>query len=185
MRSLLLASLFAFATPAEAPVPDGWHMAGDNPKAYAVVVDKANVKVNKQSALLKSIEPSPKGFGTLMQTVAADDYRGKRVRFSAYVKTAGVDDWAGLWMRVDTQSGMGAFDNMEPRAIKGTTDWKKYDVVLDIAPDAKDVAFGVLLSAAGQVWIDGITIEVVDKSVKTTDVQESYPKKPVNVDFAK
>jgi len=31
----------------------------------------------------------------------ADDYRNKRMRLSAAVKSEGIEDWAGLWMRID------------------------------------------------------------------------------------
>ena len=34
--------------------------------------------------------------------------------------------WAGLWMRVDKGKDMVAFDNMQDRPIKGTTDWQRY-----------------------------------------------------------
>ena len=81
----------------------------------------------------------PTGFGALSQFIRADDYRGKRVRFSAYVKTHDVSaasSGAGLWMRVDGNGGILAFDNMQNRPIMGTTDWKLVSVVLDVPNDA-------------------------------------------------
>jgi len=42
-------------------------------------------------------------------------------------------------MRIDKETTQLAFDNMENRAIKGTTDWLKYDVVLDIPKDAPGI----------------------------------------------
>lgn len=66
-----------------------------------------------------------KGFGTLTQWFRADEYRGKRLRMTAYVRTSGVERWAGLWMRIDGKEKTGlAFDNMMRRPVKGTTDWK-------------------------------------------------------------
>jgi len=35
-----------------------------------------------------------------------------------------------------------AFDNMQDRAIKGTTDWRRYEVVLDVPEDATGIAPG-------------------------------------------
>jgi hypothetical protein len=74
---------------------------------------------------LKSIVSKADGFGTLMQTFKADSFRTKRIRFSGYVRSKEVMDWAGLWLRVDGSNGgeMLAFDNMQDRPIKGTTDW--------------------------------------------------------------
>ena len=59
-----------------------------------------------------------------MQTVPAAPHHGTRLRLTAYVKTQGVDDWAALWMRVDSadEAKPLAFDNMADRPINGTTD---------------------------------------------------------------
>ena len=77
-------------------------------------------------------------------------------------------------MRVDgPQEGKHlAFDNMQNRAIKGTTDWQFYEVVLDVAPEATAIAFGVLLSGAGRVWLNDFQFEEVSNEVKTTSAQQ-------------
>ncbi len=94
---------------------------------------------------------------------------GKRVRLTGWVRSSDVLSWAGLWMRVD---GPGeatlAFDNMQSRPIVGTTDWKAYQIVLDVADTAVDVVYGVQLGYDGTVWLDGVSVEVVDDSVPTT-----------------
>jgi hypothetical protein len=62
-----------------------------------------------------------------MQMFKADLYRSKRHQLSAYIRAEGIEDWAGLWMRVDGPDGeTSAFDNMERRPIKGTIDWRRY-----------------------------------------------------------
>ena len=92
-----------------------------------------------------------------MQMIDATDYRGKRVRFSAHVKAAGIASWAGLWMRIDGPAVPGSpmpamlgFDNMNDRPIKGTMDWTRHDVVLDVPARARAIAFGILLSGPGR-----------------------------------
>ncbi|ETT45651.1 AraC family transcriptional regulator [Paenibacillus sp. FSL R7-269] len=71
-------------------------------------------------------------FGTLMQQFQAREYRGKRMRFSGFVRTENVTGWSGLWMRVDdNQQNMLAFDNMQNRSIQGTTEWNHYACVMD------------------------------------------------------
>jgi hypothetical protein len=50
----------------------------------------------RPSAYLKAQNPVVQGFGTLMQNFRADHYLGKRVRFSAFVKTERAQNWAGL-----------------------------------------------------------------------------------------
>jgi hypothetical protein len=71
-------------------------------------------------------------------------------------------------MRVDHPTTYTAFDNMNSRPITGTSDFTKYDVVLDFAADTVDFAFGVLLSGSGDILFGGPTFEVVDNSVPTT-----------------
>ena len=70
----------------------------------------------------------------MMQMFKANDYLNKRLRFSAFVKSEGIEAWAGLWMRIDgPHQGSLGFDNMQNRPIKGATDWHKYEVVLETA----------------------------------------------------
>jgi len=71
-------------------------------------------------------------------------------------------------MRIDKDSKQLAFDNMQSRPIKGTTDWQKYGVVLDVPQDATGVFSGVLLGGTGQVWISNPKFEVVGAAVQTT-----------------
>lgn len=43
----------------------------------------------------------------------------------------------GLWFRVDGTTGKSlSFDNMQDRAVKGTTEWARYEIVLDVPEGA-------------------------------------------------
>jgi hypothetical protein len=57
---------------------------------------------------------------------------------------------------------------MGDRPIKGTTSWQRYDLVLDVPPDASGIFFGVLLAGSGKVWLNGVEFEVVGSDVPTT-----------------
>jgi hypothetical protein len=49
-------------------------------------------------------------------------------------------------MRIDPKI---AFDNMQDRGIKGTTDWQKAEITLPLNPDATDqILIGAMLSGA-------------------------------------
>jgi hypothetical protein len=61
-----------------------------------------------------------------------------------------------------------AFDNMQNRPIKGTTDWKQYESILDVPEEAANIAFGVLLSGAGKAWLNDVKFEIVGSQVPTT-----------------
>src|SRR5262249_14237172 len=166
-------------------LPNGWIRAGSAPKDYDMGTDSSAAHTGKTSGYLKSKTDQTTGFGTLMQQCKADRFHGKRVRMSAWVKSENVSDWAGMWMRVDGPDHMLAFDNMQGRPIKGTGSWTKYDIVLDVAPDAKDIAFGVLLSGDGEVWLDDFSFEVVDKKVPLTapGSTAAVADNPVNPDL--
>ena len=53
-----------------------------------------------------------------VQSIAASRYLGRRVCFGAMLRTYGVTDWAGLWLRVDGPGGTLVIDNMHDRALR-------------------------------------------------------------------
>ena len=168
----------------QAGVPHGWFLAGNKPASYDSGIDTQSSYNGRASAYLKSKETHIEGFGTLMQSFGASHYLGKRVRFSAFVRAKDAQGWAGLWMRIDKEATQLAFDNMENRAIKGTTDWQKYDVVLDVPKDATGIYFGILLSGTGEVWISNATFEVVGSDVPTSGTGvPQMPVEPTNLSF--
>ena len=150
--------------------PRGWLLAGDHPQNYVTGVDREMMYQGHPSAYLKPKPSAMEGFGTLMQQFDAAQYAGKRVRLRAWVKSENVNDWAGLWMRVDNGTKSVAFDNMQNRAIKGTTGWQSYAVVLDVPKDATGISFGILVSKSGTVWLNSVRFETVGMDVPVTDM---------------
>ena len=169
---------------AHASVPHGWFLSGTKPTEYEAGVDTEQRYQGHASAFLKSKTLSSNGFGTMMQSVRAEHYKGKRVRLSGFVKSQEVGSWAGLWMRVDQGKDMLAFDNMQDRPIKGTTDWQRYDVVLSVPEDSTGISFGILLDGAGKVWLSSMKFDVVGSDVPETGAGDrKLPDKPVNLEF--
>jgi hypothetical protein len=183
LRGLLaLAVLSAGMARAQAPVtpkkgdskslPVGWFVTQSAPNLYEAGVDTSSPCEGARSAFLRSRMETPTGYGTFMQAFGAQDFRGKRLRFSAAVRVKDVEGWAGLWMRVegtDPKLPLG-FDNMQSRSLGGTLGCKRYDVVLDVPAEATTIMAGLLLSGTGQAWLDGVRFEVVDRSVPVTDL---------------
>lgn len=178
-------------------LPTGWFKAGDKPNSYDMGIDKGAGQDGKNAATIKSIDKTIKGFGTLMQNCLPGKFLGKRVRMTGYMKTKDVSDWAGFWLRIDTKEGEKniPFDNMhdgkKDRSVKGTTEWTKYEIVLDVPLSTEELAYGALLSGTGQIWFDNITFEIVDNSVNTTGIsvpsteEPVIPSEPINLDFEK
>lgn len=185
--AVIVASLIVLSATAATGVP-GWVMAGSEPKAYEMGIAETGGQARGPAAFLQSTAGPINGFGTMMQMFDVGDYAGKRVRFSGAVRSEAVKDWAGLWLRVDGENNRPlAFDNMQRRPIKGTAGWQRYDVVLDVAPEAKKIAMGVLISNSGKVWLDDVKFEVVPASVATTNMPAVPPSEsgPKNLGFAR
>ena len=175
LAALLGASLVPCVAATDGP-PAGWFLAGDHPENY-----KTGTDGNGIAFLTSKADSSGLGFGTLMQQINAGEYQGMRVRFSATVRSENLTDRAGLWMRVDEGTKVVAFDNMYNRAIKGTTGWTTYEVVLEVPPNATTISFGTLVESRGGVWIQHAQLEEVGRDVPTTG--RILPMKPVNLDF--
>jgi hypothetical protein len=181
--SLVLACLGMANAQAEAPA--GWHIAGSTPADYEFS-QTATASSGKYGSLIAAKSGEARGFGTLMQTISADDYRGARWRLSGYLKTEQAVR-AQMWMRVDgTEGKVLAFDNMDSRAVTGTTEWKRYEIVLDVPAGSIDIAFGYFLAGGGKVWGDNFKLEKVDATVPVTATAPAVPgmpKAPANPDF--
>jgi hypothetical protein len=178
---LRVAAILAMSVAINADVPRGWLLAGSKPTEYQAGVDADQAYLGHGSAFLKSKGPSVDGFGTLMQSITAEQYRGNSVRLSGLVKSEEVTGWAGLWMRVDKGTEMLTFDNMQKRPIKGTTGWQRYYVVLDVPKDATRISFGILLQGPGQVWLNS-TKFVIDAPARGPS-EKTLPDEPVNLEF--
>jgi hypothetical protein len=171
--------------------PAGWSKNGSKPGSYVVGIDQNQSFGGMPSAYVKSVDSSIDGFGGMMQMSSPDEFAGKRVRMSGWVKTEDANDGGGhLWLRVDgQQSGqMLQFDNMDNRAVKGTTDWQQYSVVVDVPPDSAALAYGFFVSGTGKMWVSGTKMEAVGSEVASTNMltnnrARSLPKTPVNLSF--
>jgi len=167
-------------------IPTGWFPAGSNPSEYEMGIDNSVFQNGQACAYIKSKSPKENQFGTLMQTISAENYLGKRLMLSGYIKSEDVNGWSGMWMRIDGESNQQlGFDNMRDRAIKGTTEWKKYEIVLDIPENSTTINYGVLLGGDGEVWFDNFELKEVDKNVPVTSLKKEskLPSQPVNLDF--
>ena len=149
--------------------PLDWSTGQSEPKRYEIGRDKSLEHNGQNVFTIKSIKSKIDGFGSSMRTIKSDLYLGKTVKMSGFVKTEKVKSWAGLWMRVDFYTAQVlAFDNMQNRGIKGTTDWTKYEVVLFVPQEATSISYGVLLDGTGQIWFKDVSLELVGDSVPET-----------------
>lgn len=171
-------------------IPAGWFKSGSEPNSYYMGIEKGAGLDGKNAATIKSIEEKITGFGTLMQCFVAEKYLGKRIRLSGFVKTKDVTGKACFWLRVQQANSQQSlsFDNMNNRPITGTSEWKKYEIILDVPANASKISYGALVKGTGQIWFDNLSFEVVDNSVPTTGKKLEKLEvntEPFNLDFDK
>ena len=190
------AALASFAGSAADRLPKGWSKSGSRHHNYEIALDAAVKHGDKASAYIKFTGDDAVGYCTLMQSFKSNDYHGKRVRMSAWMRTENADS-AQLWLRLDSANGTAGFDNMSNRLVKGTVEWKKYEIVLDVPTNTVNVAFGAILAGKGQAWADDFAFEVVGQDTPTTNmlppeqmksggatpVSDGYPAQPLNLNF--
>lgn len=178
--ALAATSLWVAAAESVSKLPAPWVVAGKQPASYQIGIDNLVTVSGKGAKFIRYAQGDNTGWGTLMQQVSAERYRGQRVRFQAKVKTLNVNDWAGLWMRIDVDSQSVALYNSQDKPINGTTDWQTRSVVLDVPADGTVLAFGVINSGTGQVWIDELSLEPVGKDVPVdAPARKKLPDRPV------
>ena len=144
-------------------------------KKYTVSLDTSVHHGGNGSALLWAREP----LGTriestlfLKQVFKADKFRDTRVRLSLFIKADNVQR-AAIWMRMDGENMIILNDDRmdQSNSIRGTSDWQRYELVMDVPNRSLDISFGVTLRDAGQLSVDDITFEVVSKSTELTSTR--------------
>ncbi|MDM5211145.1 AraC family transcriptional regulator [Peribacillus sp. NJ4] len=150
----------------------GWNLSGSHPFNYKMGIDRETFHKGRASGFLKSVTAeSNEEFATMMQQFKAENYLGKRMKLSGFLKSKDVDGFCGLWMRVDNAlHDVLQFDNMGNRPIVNDTEWNHYYIVLDVPENSAIISFGVLLSGRGQVWIDELEFEEVNIDTPTTNI---------------
>jgi hypothetical protein len=183
---LTLAAALLAPGPASAQVPAGWQAVTDGSAEYTVSSDGSRRDGGQgfAGATIKANVPSPRGSAMLAQSIRADQFRGKRIRLSGYLKTVGVNEGtAVLFMRVDGDGVVQTSDYMQNRPLMMNTDWSKQDIVLDVPRSAIGVTYGFLLGGSGQAWLDEVQIDVVGDDVPTTgQLGGLYPMPPGKLD---
>lgn len=134
---------------------DGW--GGGPPQTLHF--DSTVVHGGNGAARLERDADSPNSFSALTRQLPLD-VAGEWIELHGFLRTEGVTDFAGLWMREDGPAGVLQFDNMQGRGLRGTTDWTEYSIRLPLDENARSLFFGVLVGGEGKVWADDLRLLV-------------------------
>lgn len=148
------------------------HPAG----AYRASLDTQVHRTGTASGRVEARAGAAGEFGALAKTSPAEDYRGERVRMTAWIRTRGAVAGAGAWFRVDDRNGIDiAFDNMRDRQLIGDHDWTQVEIVLDVPDHGWNLVYGPSIQGAGTVWVDDVELEIVDGTTALTHSARDLP----------
>lgn len=169
-------------------LPDGWFKAGKSPHLYNTRIDHENgstVLIAAKPEMLHDVRGG--GFCTVMQSVDAEPFKGKRIRLAGELRTEDAGTGATIWFRVDGAKGTLLFDNLELRRpdgpLVGTQGWNERSVVFDIPEEALSLHYGFFLKGTGKCWSRKFSLDEVDGSMLTSSGKGPVLPRPTNLDF--
>jgi hypothetical protein len=140
--------------------PAGWTATPEG----TVFSDDKIVHAGKWAARLERSPESSGAFSSLHGAIAMD-FAGKTIELRGFLRLQQVEGFTGLWMREDGEGGRVAFENMQRKQLKGTSDWTEYSISLPIQPEGSTLFFGIVLAGTGKVWVDDLQLLVDGKPV--------------------
>jgi hypothetical protein len=94
--------------------------------------------------------------GYLYQHFAAARYRGKRVRYSLFIKTKRARLGASLFAGMFDTDNNDILQVMKENPVTGTKDWTKREREFDVPIDAYVIDFGAVLLGPGEMCLGGL-----------------------------
>lgn len=123
---------------------------------------------------------------TIMQTVDATPFRGKRIRLASQLRAENADG-VTIWFRIDGPMGSLRFENLERYQaggpLIGTTDWALRTIVLDVPAEASSLNYGFYVKGKGRGWARGFTLDEVEASVGLNTPDGASLPGPTNLSF--
>lgn len=163
--------MIASAATIEKPMYWSYSSTAQGSNLYQMGVD-TSVSLNGKPALtVLGTGLTGTAFGDSHQYVASSGYSGKRVRFSGMLRTASVDQWAGVYMFAGSYNQRMLDPLAMPSGVgkRGTdAQWQPVSVVLDVPQDVEMVRMGLILVGNGQAWLSDLKFEEVGTEVPVT-----------------
>ncbi|MVT00376.1 hypothetical protein GO014_15220 [Devosia sp. L53-10-65] len=184
----MLSARIERANPPDGTLPGGWFKAGKSPQLYDARIDRengSNVLIAARHEMLHEIRGDD--FCTVMQSVEAGPFKGRRIRLAGELRTKDAGSGATIWFRVDGAKGTLLFDNLELQRpdgpLVGTQGWQERTIVFDIPEDAVSLHYGFILKGTGKCWSRIFSLKEVDGGVPTSAGHGPVLPRPTNLDF--
>jgi hypothetical protein len=122
-------------------------------------------------AIARQAAPWRWGAGVLAQRVAAGPWRGRRLRFSAAIRTTaeGLGAGAQIYIRASSlpahEPGGGAvLGTMADRPVR-SPQWSRYAVEVEVPAQAGTIEIGLVATGNGSAWFGDLELEAVDPTM--------------------
>ncbi|NAS13004.1 S41 family peptidase [Poritiphilus flavus] len=118
-----------------------------------------SVRVNAKKMIFKSDD-----FGQLTTIIDAQKYKGKKIRYSGWVKMENGSDGTGhlRFQTLNSDETTGFFDNMKNQPIVENV-WKQYQIEGIADSTAKSFIIGCQLRGRGTLYFDKVELSYEDK----------------------
>jgi hypothetical protein len=134
---------------------DYWELAGSFLDAGQSHWQDYSCTAAERSAVLASAVPEPSGFAVLVQTIYAEDYRGRTVTFRGQLRTTDVVGQAGLHLAAGRPGELPGVDLRDRGGSSvtgpGSGDWAWHEVTVPVRGDAGVIRFGISLTGRGRI----------------------------------
>jgi hypothetical protein len=139
---------------------DYWELAGSFADDGQPAWQDYSCTPADRSAVLAATVPEPAGSAVLVQTIAAEDYRGALVTFRGQLRAADTAGQAGLHLAVrrppDGPLGDPLLDHGSSSvAALGSSDWTWHEVTVPVPGEATVIRFGISLAGRGRIELRG------------------------------
>ncbi len=170
-------------------LPSYWRiLATPKTTEYRVEIHQWDCGEATLCALLQSpVDASSESVGNLMQSFAANRYRGATVRVRAWMRVERMNApaRANLWFRVDRPGRLPGFlDNTSDRPVS-SPEWQLSEIIGKVDDDARFLSLGVTFRGPGRMWVRDVSFDIVDGNTPHTGegLPGVLPTGPVNLSF--
>ncbi len=138
---------------------DYWELAGSFSDDGQPAGQDYSCAATDQSAVLAATVPEPADSAVLVQTIYAEDYRGRTVTFRGQLRATGIAGQAGLHLAVsgppDGPIGRPLLDHGSSPSAPGSSDWAWNEVTVPVPGEAIAIRFGISLAGRGRIELRG------------------------------
>lgn len=150
--------------------PEGWFQWGSG---FLLQADTIKKHSGKQSMRLevngKKLDDS---FGCIAYSIPSN-FHCDSITVKVYMKYENIENGnVGLLLRLDGESGILAFENMEKENIQGSSDWKQFKVTLPYPSNARMIYVGGILSGNGKLWVDDFEVLIDNIDINKIEVSK-------------